>query len=125
MNWAWKLTKLVVITCLSIVAASAVYFTTYEYYMYFSRNEKSAQVEAKGMFSKICERNALNEQSFHGPERDPRAAVSDGKQHTYTFLWTRNPGEEIEVTVTYLPYETPYSISAGLVQEDWRRRNVR
>jgi hypothetical protein len=66
------------------------------------------------MFKKLCDRNGLDAKSFHGPERNEKAAESDSNRKAYSFLWTGNRDEVIAITVTYLPYDQPYSISGSI-----------
>lgn len=105
-----------------VMVTVILYFTSCEYYMYATRSEEKARAAAEGMFERICERNGMDKQSFRGPVRDERAADSDRRQKSYSFLWTQNPEEEIEITVTYLPYDLLDSMSPTLIERNWKRR---
>jgi hypothetical protein len=99
---------------LFVVLGAALYISSSEAYLYLTRSESKAQAAAQVMFAKICDRQRLDPNSFHGPNRP--SVHSDEKLGTYTFMWLRSPEETITVSVTYLPYDLPYSISEAITE---------
>ena len=106
---------------ISAALAVALFLFSIEYYQYLTRNEAKAQEAATAEFRTICIRHGLDPALFHGPVRPD--TESDNKSGTYTFDWAISPSETVSVTVMYLPYDMPYSISAGLTEGDprWKR----
>jgi hypothetical protein len=99
---------------LVVVVGTVVYFGAIETYIYFTRSEAKAQTAAQTMFLKICESEKLDPYSFHGPSRP--SIQSDEKLGAYTFVWTRSPEETITVSITYFPYDLPYSVSEAIIE---------
>ena len=106
MEFVWKIVRWGSITALLALLVGAAYLASVESYIYFTRSEAKARTAAQVQFMKICGRYELDPNSFHGPER-PRNAAPDQNM----FVWTRSPEETISVSVAYLPYDLPYSIS--------------
>jgi hypothetical protein len=109
MRYVWKTIRWGGIIVLLVLLVGAGYFGSVESYIYFTRSESKARAAAQVQFLKICDRNGLDPKSFHGPARPSNAAVDQ-----YMFVWTRSPEETISVSVAYLPYELPYSMSEAI-----------
>ena len=99
---------------LFILLLGFLYFSSWEAYVWLTQSDVKAQAAAEAMFKKICGREGLDPDSFSGPQRP--SLQSDKKLDTYTFLWSRAPEETISVSVVYLPYDLPYSISQALIE---------
>lgn len=99
---------------LLLLLAGPLYLGSSEVYLYLTQSEAKAQAAAQTMFKRICDREGLDPRSFHGPERP--SVESDKKLDAYTFVWARSPDETITISVTYLPYDLPYSISESIIE---------
>lgn len=97
-----------------LLAGTILYFVASETYLYMTRSEPRAQAAAQQLFMRICSRQGVDPSSFRGPDRP--SVQSDERLNSYTFVWTRNPQENITISVTYLPYDLPYSISEGITE---------
>jgi hypothetical protein len=106
------------IALLSLVLSGVLYVFGMEGYQYLTQSEPKARWRAQAKFESLCKEFELSPQSFHGPER-PNPAV-DKQLGVYSYAWTRFPGEEIDVSITYLPFDVVYSASAKLIEENWR-----
>jgi hypothetical protein len=111
MRAAWKTLRWV---ALLVPLGGILYIGSSEAYLYLTRSEARAQSAAQAMFIRICDRQRIDPHSFHGPERP--SVQSDQILGAYTFVWTRSPEETIAVSVTYLPYDLPYSISEAITE---------
>lgn len=114
MKAVWNALRLSLLAIFLLLSAGVLYFTAYESYAYLTRSEAKAEAAAQAMFVKICEQNALDPTSFSGPER--RIPQPD----EYNFIWARSPDETISVSVIYLPYDLPYSLSEALIERKWK-----
>jgi hypothetical protein len=94
-----------------------VYFGTVESYIYLTRSEAKERAAAQAQFIRICDDMGLDPNSFHGP--DPLSNAAPG---LIMFVWTKSPEEEIYVSVTYLPYDLPYSVSRGIARRPTARK---
>ena len=94
------------------LAAGVLYIITSEAYLYLTRSERRAEAAAQELFARLCVRRGLDPRSFGGPTRP--SVQSDSKLNSYTFVWARAPEETVTISVTYLPYDLPYSISEGI-----------
>ena len=112
----WRTLKWFGLAFGAAVVLGALYIRGSEVYLYLTQSEEKAQAAASAMFIKICGRQGLDPRSFHGPDRP--SIPSDKKLDSYTFVWTRPPKETITVSVTYLPYDLPYSISEGITESE-------
>jgi hypothetical protein len=99
---------------LLVPLGGALYFGSIESYIYLTRSESKAQGAAQAVFSRICEQEKLDPRSFHGPDRP--SIELDKKRNQYSFVWTRSFNETINVSVVYLPYDLPYSISEAIIE---------
>jgi hypothetical protein len=108
-RYFWKIVRWGAIFALLIPLVVAGYLGSAEYYVYCTRSEAKARAAAQVQFQKICAQHDLDPNSFHGPDRPSNAAADQ-----YTFVWTRSPDETIYVSVAYLPYDFPYSISEAI-----------
>jgi hypothetical protein len=106
----WKIVRWGGLFALLIPLVGAGYLASAEYYVYLTRSEPKAQAAAQVQFTKICARLELDPNSFRGPERPDNAAADQ-----YTFVWTRSSDETIYVSVAYLPYDFPYSVSETIL----------
>jgi len=109
MGYVWKIVRWACIIALLVLLVGAAYLGSVEFYTYFTRSEDKARAAAQVQFLKICDRYEFDPNSFHGPDQ-PRNAAPD----QYMFVWTRSPEETISVSVVYLPYDLPYSISEAI-----------
>jgi len=114
MRVVWKTVRWGGFIGLLVLLGGGLYISSSEAYLYLTRSESRAQQAAQAMFEEICGRQRLDPHSFHGPDR--LSVQSDEKLGTYTFVWTRSPEETISVSVTYLPYDLPYSISEAITE---------
>jgi hypothetical protein len=87
-----------------------------EYYLYFTKNEHDAEIAATSVFKRICIQHGFDPHVFHGPTRPD--VNSDKKLGIYQFEWTMDTSKVISVSVVYLPYDLPYSISVGLIENE-------
>jgi hypothetical protein len=109
MRTAWKVVRWGCFIGLLVLFGGILYIASSETYLYLTRSENRAQAAAQAMFMKICHRQQLDPRSFYGPDRP--SIRSDEKLDVYTFVWSRGPEETITVSVMYLPYDLPYSVS--------------
>ncbi len=116
MKWFRKIIILASSRILLIILSGIVFLSLNEIYLYVTRSEEKAQVSAQMIFIHICERQRLDPTSFRGPDR-PRINM-DEEQGVYTFMWTRSQEETITVTITYMPYDYPYSLSNALSERN-------
>ena len=94
--------------------AGALCLGSAETYLYLTRSEPKARAAAQELFVRLCAKRGLDPASFRGPTRP--SVQSDSMLNTYTFEWTRGPQESITISVMYLPYDLPYSISEGILE---------
>jgi hypothetical protein len=114
MRAAWKAVRWAGLIALLVLLGGILYFVSAETYLYLTQSEAKAQAAAQAMFMRICDRQGLNPNSFHGPER--LNVQLDKQRGTYMFVWSRSPEETITVSVMYLPYDLPYSISEAITE---------
>jgi hypothetical protein len=93
-----------------VLLAGLAYFGSLELYLYVTRSEAKAQTTAEAVFSEICEQHGLDPRTFRGP-----FPLGDDADH-YEFVWSQSTGRDITVSVIYLPYDVPYSISPALIE---------
>ena len=110
MKAVWKVLRLSLLAIFLLFLAGVFYLSAFESYIYLTRSDAKAEAAAQAMFVRICEQNGLDPASFQGPER--RIPQPD----EYNFVWARLPEENISVSVIYLPYDLPYSLSDALVE---------
>jgi hypothetical protein len=104
-----------------IVISAILYFVLAESLHYLTRSQIEAQVAAQAQFEIICRQQELDSRDFRGPFQPYMR--SDRRTHAYNFVWIRMPGETITITVSYLPYDLPYSLSRSLIEHrDAERR---
>jgi hypothetical protein len=100
------------------------YVGSVEFYLYVTRSEAKAQAAAEAVFAQVCDQHALDRRAFHGPVRPSASVESDEMLGAYTFRWRESAEREITVSVTYLPYDVPYSMSEGLIEgkphDEWK-----
>lgn len=82
-----------------------------EYYTYFTRSESKALADAQQVFLQVCQDQQLDPRTF---KLSP--SIINKRSGAYMFIWTRSAEETITVSVSYLPYDLPYSISEALVE---------
>jgi len=105
------------IILLAVPLFGAAYFGSVEFYIYFTRSEAKARAAAQVQFAHICKQYELDPDSFHGPDRPSNAAADQ-----YQYVWTRSSAETISVSVAYLPYDFPYSISEAISSPNLQRK---
>jgi hypothetical protein len=82
-----------------------------------TRSEEKEKLAALRMFDLVCGREGLSPDDFQGP------TSLKGRGVPFAFLWKMRdePQKNIEVDITYFPYDVQYYLSADLAKRRSRQ----
>src|SRR5271165_1840792 len=94
-----RLWRFVSIALMALIVGPIVYFSIPETWIYINRSEARAVDAASSKVRRVCASVGLDPRSFSGPVPIPQASQS------FMFVWRRGEGEEVTVSIMYLPYD--------------------